>query len=584
MARKYRKNNKTPASKESDRKNSVNSKTNAVKPVQSAESTTANKEVGEDENKTTNDVAWYAKDPRLVLDAARIPWNKPFGTALSPTSNNLGINITLPNTNHDGFKIKEKAGSGAIPGICTLFCKPSFGTNTNINSPMNVCAQMLYTFVRHLNSGRKNYDVPDIMLYVSTFTDIYSFIEWMKRIYNAAYMYSRRNYYLGKAMLLAEHIDADSLVSELANFRYFINVCIKKVTAYAVPADITAFNRRAFLYRNTYIENPMGNIKDQLYQLSPDGFYIFDYDSANSSGLLKYKRINRSGSYLTIADFRNLFNSMMDKISGDEDFGIMSGDILKAYGGNILGLADQPEEGILVPTYDPIVLSQFKNADIVDVSRDEDAYTAFGHRLGDVFQDPSTGLLKSYEGLDSGKVPFTTVYVHADKAITVETPDPDVGDVLEATRLKVAATPVWYSENGKSKYPLIYSGTEICVRARFTTYHLDSSGNMVLYHKDENQNGMLIASDDPWSNPESVGLTSAWVRLLAMAFKYAPIHWLYHITDEAAGGNHTHELDAFIPVGNYDNTTMIGDEELTRIHEVALFSLFYVPGVAKVIS
>nr|UVJ88920.1 putative capsid protein [Picobirnavirus sp.] len=531
--------------------------------------------IDKDSNDGKNDVAWYARDPRLVLDAARIPWNKPFGSMIDVDTYNTNITSKL--------SIDSGATKMSVPGICTVHLKPSFGSNTVQTDPLNVCANALYTHVRVAASGRKNYDPSDLMMYVASFADIYSFLVWCERMYYAAYMYSQRNYYYGKRMLEAEGVNPQQIVTNLANFRYWINSIINRISSYALPGDITVFQRRVFLYSNWYIENASGNMKDQLYQFTPDGFYRFDFNSNNGAGKLAYTPINRSNLYNnTIAYLSNYFDTLMQNVTGDEDFGLMSGDIIKAYGTNLIRLNQINEEGELLPVYDPYVLSQFKNAAIADVIRGNSGAVIAGiFTAGDVEQDISDGLIKSFEVLDP------TVSSNRDAIFAIHTPlicstemaDPDVGDVLELTRLKISDGG-WYSENGVPKYQMLKTGTEIAVKCTIT-YQMESlvsSYSKRWVDQSFASNFVFIDSDDPTVPPK----INSWVVSFIQAFKYAPIMFLVHEAYESVQGTYT--LNTWVPAANLDNNTSIGSSEMNRIHEVALLSLFYVPGIAKLVS
>lgn len=326
---------------------------NQPKPVDDKESTEP-KPAGsggaeeETDTKGHNDPAWYAKFPELLLGASNVPFSDVFGAPINVVADAIGIGIS-----------KKIGCNNSQIGICSVNIKPSFGAAKDFNDPLNTAAHMLYTHVRYVNSGRKNYDQADLMLYVGAVSDLYSFIYWMKRGYKSAFVVSQRNEYINENMLHAIGIDP-SVTSELAQFRSYINMFIAKVSTLVVPAEIEMFKRRAFMYSEIYTENDQQNIKDQMYCFRPEGFYVFDLDD-KGKGMLRFKSLP-SVNGMTLSQMMQFGNDMLSKILGDEDFGIMSGDIMKAFQNALVGLTPQEELPTFELIYDPLVLLQIKNA------------------------------------------------------------------------------------------------------------------------------------------------------------------------------------------------------------------------------
>jgi hypothetical protein len=331
--------------------------------------------------------------------------------------------------------------------------------------------------------------------------------------------------------------------------------------------------------------------------MCPDGYFKFDYQT-NGAGKLTYKSIDFTNK-LRMSDFANMFNDMFENITGDEDFGLMSGDILKAYGSNIIGIAPMGEEGMIIPTYDPYVLSQFKNANIMsDVLRNGATSGTFigpdqgTYSFGDVGQS-TNGLLISLEGIDMKVTSEDTNYIKVHQAIqnemrqviTVENPDPDVGDVLEATRLMTRASGFIRDPNDSVhpvRYEVLNAGTEIVVGMDF---------RMLISNTEDGEMFQSFAVYENFINCDSVqinhSISEHSVNLrnfYTTMFKYAPRMYLAHFATLVVGSIKEITLDACTTGSNVENTTLIGPSEIRRIHEIALLSLYYVPGVAKLVS
>lgn len=520
----------------------------------------------------SNDPAWYSVDLPMMLDAASLPYSNPLGDPLDQyaaagTAGQLGFD-----------SLKERY---AIPGICSLVTKMTIGHSRTKLDAANVCANAFYTHVRYVNSGRKNYDPADLMIYALAISDIIAFIMWCQRLYGYMFTYSQRNKYISRALLEANHVDADDLRMNLANFRYWLNAFINKVSAFVVPADIAIFKRRAFLFQGYYIENPEGNIKDQLYQMVPDGFNHYALD-ANGSGMLEYSRIDRSSTLLSVTDIMAMGDAMLNPIWGDEDFGLISGDILKAYEGNIIGLAPLAADYMVLPIHDRYVLSQFKNATIAWTADNTNAvsYTVDGndYKSGDVNQDLHGNLICSEivlavsasSAVDKRRRWSGPAIA---KVCSIESAQPTPEDTIEATRLMLNSELITAKYNNLPE-PLaeLISGDAIVQAVIYSSYKTDANGVITTDNITVNNTTEEISAS-------GVPSASVFKQIATInKFKYAPM--IYTVKE---GNNTSNVTDVHLQC-NVDNFTVIGYNVLKKMHECALLSLFYVPGVAKILS
>lgn len=530
---------------------------------------------GEGEGKPSpkNDPEWYMQDAPTMEAAANVPFSNPFGSPLDFVENRTRFSsdvatASVPNS----FTANAGSENRSVAGVCTVSVVPSFGDNKDQNDPLNVCANALYSKVRIKNNGRKNYDPADLLIYAMTFGDIYAFTIWCNRLYNYAFMYSQRNYFVGRDLINANGVSHSDLIQNLANFRYWLNAFINKISSFAVPADIYYFRRRIFMFGNFYIENPYGNIKDQLYQFAPSGFYKFALDSTGKGMLDLVPWTFTLANLATVADIIAYGNQLLAGISGDEDFGLMSGDILRAYEGNIIGLPSIGEEGGILPVYDPIVLSQFKNTQLVHI--DFNAVYKFDNTStesfisGRLMQDSRGNIVSRYFIEDDDWK--SQLIAGTGKLISVENPAPGVGDVVEATRLMVAAKGFQTLDADPSigeKRMYVVGGTDLAIAASYLYYKPTA---IISYGDTES-----ILDDSTMGSPN--GLLD---RLCHCQFKYAPIMYLAHLVTEDAVAK-VARLDL---ISNIDNYAYIGNDQLVRIHDAANLSLFYVPGVAKLVS
>lgn len=500
--------------------------------------------------KSSNDPAWYAANPVILRDAASYPFS--FNTGATEIHDAAVWNA---NTNIADMPFDQ------IAGICSLHVYPCIGTALDATDPINVAAQSVYSFVRHANSGSKNYDPADLMMYILAMANMYSFLVWCQRAYGYALTYDQRNRYIPNDLLRSNNIDAGDLIDNLANFRFWINTLIAKMVSFAVPATMSVFSRMSFMYRDYYIEGT--SIKDQLYQYVPEGFYEFGIDSA-SLGELKWKPFDYS-TLMSTADIITYGNSLFNAIWSQEDFGIMSGDILKAYGlGGIIKLSPLPEYYSIVPKFDPYVLTQMKNADLVrlDPARiSQDPTTGnilqtilpSGFSTSDTFFGVATTLPSAMATI------YNTCMVSALKdyrILTVDMDDPGPDMVIETTRLKVAYDPVknWYK-----------TGTEL-IRSVVLTVKPGVDTIVPPY----------ILGNVGWTGDKANVLAIQRLTENGRNFHYMPRYWVMLTDDQNA--NKVSVAQEF----DIDNFTLLTYEDVRKLHEAATINMFAVPSIGRV--
>lgn len=556
----------------------------------------------------TNDPAWYMYSPEQVNAVARLPFSEAFGDPLPVLTKDELIRFNGQETT------LRRSIRKAIPGIAAIRTRPTFGANFSITDPLNVCATELYSFTRYVNNGRKNYDPADLMIHVLAVADIYSYIMWMKKIYGLAFIYSTRNYYMGKALLAACNVDPDSIIQNLANMRYWLNTYINKVSAYVVPETINIFKRRAFMYADVYTESETNNIKDQLYTFTPDGFFRFAFDSVGA-GMLEYVPCKSSpNDVYTFEQLMLLGESLFENINQDEDFGLMSGDLLKAFGGNILKVEPLNEEYIIEPHFDHEVLHQIMNGTIdgnlsasVQQEWNEFAYYSdptdetakwnnMKFRNGNVYQTPDGILVHAFTIVNqtstgqTNDVLWEEMRRYKNVLLNTDLPQVDVEHIMEMTRLSFALIDAPYNWRA-FKYGAPSSDT-----ARTISYFAVGSDvitNISVYVFDENHNMNLPGSDlsryditeDFVSQvPQVEGLYTLIDRCARkIKFRYLPPLWVLNYTPGATDSDmgEAKIVDIWQDLQNY---TFVSPVQLDRIHKVAMFSLAHVPGVARNIN
>lgn len=245
----------------------------------------------------------------------------------------------------------------AVPGILTLDGFPNYVSRSDM---INVAATSIYTYVRHANSGRSNYESSDYMQYLISMSEVYTALTDVIRVFGIAQFFDSRNLYSGH-LISALGYDPIQLRSNLGDIRYAINSLINKIKAFAVPQVFNYFEERVSEFASVY--------KDAD---SPFAQYIVKRNMilgefnplTEGGGSIVFQEIH--SKKLDIFEYIKYLNKVVDDLRANEDINIMSGDTLKAYGSELFNLEPVTADTILEPVYDPLFLAQLQNAHISD--------------------------------------------------------------------------------------------------------------------------------------------------------------------------------------------------------------------------
>lgn len=330
-----------------------------------------------------NDWRWYAMNEQLLKDTASLPYSWPLGNRLNlDDSDSNPINL------------------GSVPGIMVLKTAPAYGVSTTADSPINVASRKIYTYVRHENSGAKNYDPVDLMLYLMSMDGALSYLSWLKRLYGTINLYNFTNRYFPKAALVAQNVDYDDLIAHIADFRAYINTFAVRVGALCIPNSIAYMAKHSWMYSGMYLDGQ--NDKAQVYMFAPSTYSVFGLDSDGAGCLRNYNLWGFDNKMpktswtrlLTYDDLRKTGEAILAPLINSEDCGIMSGDILKAYGqGGVYQADGIREDYTVLPVYDNTVLDQIHNATTVGELYSSTASPSAENKEMILKQDPSKGWL-----------------------------------------------------------------------------------------------------------------------------------------------------------------------------------------------
>lgn len=441
----------------------------------------------------SNDAAWYADNPELVKAYASFPFGQPLGTG-------RGLVTTGLSPSGNVFTL----GDASFPGTMAIYLAPTVGVATSENSAVNLAARNLYSYVRHANSGHSNYESPDLMMYVVAVTQMYSYLHFLKRAYRLLSVYNVENRFYPRALIKQMGLDFEDLISHYADFYGFINLYQSKISSLTLPAGLTYLSRQCFIYDGLYLDTESS--KAQTYFYTPAGFYQFTEGSASGEpGSLVMKRFvdvsaitGNQNTGMTLLQLIGFGYALANPVLGSEDMGIMSGDILKAYG--FAGLYHEPvlqQTEVAVPVFNKEVLSQIQNATIfrnwLPNSLDVTQTTAIN--TGFLVSKPQLEVLAGYvnAGTEEGSGGVWTLQNFVSqitapfsaKALTFDHNDVKPEEVLVASRLAVMGDVITVNEIGNPEHVVCSItptavGSEVAVGATisyYTTAQLDQQGD-----------------------------------------------------------------------------------------------------------
>lgn len=522
---------------------------------------------------TSNNPAWYTGNPIAAKKAGSINFSYP-----------IGYDINLDNPLHKELSDK---GSFAFPGMMALSVLPAMGLSNDASSALNLAAFKLYSFIRHENSGSRNYDAPDLLLYVAAVTDVYSYITWLQRTYLVCNSYSVMNEYIPRAYCHLSNIDFDDVVANLADFAYQLDNRINKVRSFKVPGDMPIFQRRAFMFKDLYTEGE--SIKDQMYFYTPGGFYAFGLDSEGAGTLQTHQMFqimegttHQYGPY-TVQDLFSGLDFLISRIAQQEDFGIMSGDILKAYGANIVTLAPfDPAPGMgIAPVRDIAVLEQIQNSTVVSWSTLDDNMAQVRVST-DIYQSPDKNYLLTNPtytftapATAESRIECYSKQGYAENRIlTSRSLDPTPEQVLESTRNMAIAVRADRETNEDTITVTLglLCGTELINDCTVCFFEMNPDGKRIFKTF---RVPYILAVDLDASDKYEELPASYWMLTLLSQFDYHPCVRLQaakHSTTTEGAVNWLKAYTAF----NTSEYTIVTKDMLYRLHDTALMSLLHV--------
>lgn len=491
-----------------------------------------------------NPVSIYKKFDKYATDAANLPFALPVGSAVHVSYHVGGVSETDNTTT-----VKSDF---VVPGIAALYFTPTLGVSNNFNSAINRSSIRFYTYLRSNQKASGTYDHQDVSMMELSLDSCYMFHALLSRVYGIVNGFTPVNEYYSRSTVAACRVDFEDIRKNLQDFRAFINSFAYNLGQYALPNNLELFFRHRWMCEGMYTDGD--TTKAQTYMFVPSLFWKYDNTVATGSELTPVYWYTRTApnKYWKYDEIVSLGMQLLNAVSNDNDFSIISGDIYNFYGGDVYKLPYIDESYAIVPTYDKTVLSQIENCVICGDLRDTTEYPL------KVTQNPSVNegaiIFQPVAYIKNGIFPNEcTMNFHWDDV------KPD--DVIEATRL----LPVADLEDHSHDWVVISQcGTEIVNSMAIITRNASTLASEVYWYQ---SGGMMLdlTNTSPDLNMEVVKK----IGLLAQ-FDWAPQQSLVVRTGTTAAPIYN-RLGSTWDIDNFD---VVPQNYISNIHNACLLSLF----------
>nr|AVX53427.1 putative capsid [Marmot picobirnavirus] len=481
-------------------------------------------------NSQSNDVSWYNANPNMLKTAGSLSFNNALGLDIYKSINDAAFMEPFP----------DKVWT--IPGIMRLNIIPTIGKTGDPSSIVNIAARKIYAYVRHENSGHTNYDAPDLMLYILAMDNLYSFYNWITRLYGAIRLYSGFNRYYSKYLITAMGVNYDDIIKHGNDLYFMLLNWAARLKTFHIPSTMSYLTRHAWLYSQIFKDSP--DSKAQTYMFNPA--YVYYWGENTGNWALYPQQIMPSTDspiLLTFDRICELMEQMISGVSRSEDFNIMSGDILKAYGNNTFTVSPVDISYILEPVYSSEVLMQIHNARINEQ-----------YKPGSIISDPETTLIVNNSTCEMSQHSFS--YLSHNTIVDLHNVEPSPENVMVATRLSTS----WIS-SAPGKETLDWFGSEIVESCDvFTIDGIDEGGTLGYAIHTDLIYGMR--DDEIISRDVIIGT----LRHVTPFGDYPIIYETFVNGAESEGVQNIYN--------NFDNYTIVTSVALSKLHECALLSEF----------
>lgn len=484
---------------------------------------------------TRNDWSWYAASEIIARDIASIPFNVITGSRYT-LRGRTGANV-------DSYYIPTES-------IGVVNYVPAPGVAEKRTDGLNMAAVQLYSFVRHANSGARNYEAADMMMYVLAMQDIYTTAFMIKRILGISQCYTYFNHFTPEGILLALGYSPDDIRANHANYRARLNILIDKINSFAVPSYFKAFDRGAFINSKVFADST--SIRGQFYVFKKMGYYTWSGTTSEQGTELVFDLFQEDGTYKDLDYLLSVLDDQLSSLYLDEDALTMSGDILKAFNeSELYNITPITADYVVVPEYDENILAQIENMVTLQTAA---GYGLQNDRLTQWNVTQDNQLIKWKPILTSAGQLTTRSMV--DYVFNSHKDAPEYIDVLEWSRLMVTADVILNDGTPQSNTVTLSScGCEVPLAFTMVRYSAENPSSL-----DSESLALQLQDVD--------SINSSGTQYRIQQYDWHPFIYVYD-TSVSAG------LALTQVAGDAKIITVMPKEVIQRINESANYSVYY---------
>nr|AVX53357.1 putative capsid [Marmot picobirnavirus] len=517
--------------------------------------------------RSNNDPSWYSHIYPLLQDVASMPFSYPVGVsydALNTPAFMTGDTMNSIDQVDDYAKV--------IPGIFTLELAPTCGIADAIDSAPNIAAQQLYTLVRKANSGNVNqYDKTDLMMMVMAMDSAYMLYEECIRAYKILGSYNYMSRYQPDDLLYALGFSPE-IGRDMADFKAALDLFAYQLGSINVPDQFDFIHRHSWLFSHVYKDSE--DSRAQLYAYVPAGFHVWTEGQEGKPTYLKYVPrfelygLTEDSRYRvrTVDDLRTAINKIMQPILGSQDIGVMTGDLMKAFGeGGMINIQVVSDSEVMTPVYDMEVINQMMNANWYTVTTEYTHQPIQGLDIIPEFNNLVAGPYLTSRPYVSGVTQWSQCLACMKRLLNLKGMEGTPENVMVATRLMSYMSPDEIDQDPEStqaNFPITTCGTEIAVRASIFTKRFPDSMRPFT-PGDYPEQWILFQAMDAKNTSTALQL------MLISAFDNAPTIYTFENYD----ANKYKFVNQMQDVNKY---TWVSDSQTKRLNEVAIMSEFAV--------
>lgn len=503
-------------------------------------------------NSKTNDVSWYSKNPEMLERAARMSFGTPNGYTSSLFDGDTTTTSKL-----------------FTPGIAVLYYTHGTGNAYAQSDAVQTAMFSLYSVLRSKQTSYSTFSPEDYMMYLLAINEVYIMYSQLARAYGLMNTINAESLYQPKKLIEALGFNYADLVRNRRDIPNVLDSIAAQLAPYHVPDVLPYMQREFWLPSGVYSDSATS--KHQLYAFKPTIYRTWDDMFATGSKLQAhpYKWVDADGNIdpeatYTLNEYQELVNSVINCLIQSEDVGVLSSNVLLAYGAeNLYTLGAFDPNYAILPTTDYTVLAQIENAKIVGPAETMSSFDIqqFNElNNSHIYYEPQFPVYK----VAGSKVQDPRAM---QSVIIAHTNDTNPEFVIEATRLMYQGT------SGDTYLELDY-GTEfiqaITVISSATTHDYFTLGRVHLNGGALNspldyELGVISLTDT--KDPAMKGTLDRlavlenfdWFPTVMIGYEY--------------GGGATAGLRVW-PLWDLDQYSKVSGEDLSILHYVALLSMF----------